>query len=115
MTATRVTPATRPSEGAGATKTGPPVNVVGDAAQGAHRGVQARAIGVRIRAAREARGWTQTDLADRTGYTQATISRWEGGHRDITAIDLLRVADALGVTAADLLPKAHCAPEGITP
>ncbi|MGH3867370.1 MAG: helix-turn-helix domain-containing protein [Pseudonocardiaceae bacterium] len=47
---------------------------------------------------REARGWTQHDLADRSGYSQPTISRLERGVsravRD-TAV-LADVAQALG-------------------
>jgi len=38
-------------------------------------------IGQRIKEAREARGWTQAELASRMGYkTWITISRLENGH-----------------------------------
>lgn len=53
---------------------------------------------------RRAIGWTQHDLADRSGYSQATISRLERGAsraaRD-TAV-LTDIADALGVPPAAL-------------
>ena len=40
-----------------------------------------KTIGQRIKAAREARGWTQAELAERLGYkTWVTISRLENGH-----------------------------------
>lgn len=36
-------------------------------------------LGARIRAAREAKGWSQVDLAAHLGLTTTTISRWERG------------------------------------
>jgi transcriptional regulator with XRE-family HTH domain len=36
-------------------------------------------LGERIRAAREAKGWSQVALAARLGLTITTISRWEHG------------------------------------
>lgn len=60
--------------------------------------------GTAVRLIRRAIGWTQHDLADRSGYSQATISRLERGAsraaRD-TAV-LTDLADALGVPPAAL-------------
>ncbi|MGA9311272.1 MAG: helix-turn-helix transcriptional regulator, partial [Pseudonocardiaceae bacterium] len=62
------------------------------------------AAGTVIRLIRQAHGWSQQDLADRSGYSQATISRLERGvsraTRD-TAI-LTDLAGALGVPSAVL-------------
>lgn len=62
------------------------------------------AVGTVIRLIRRAHGWSQQDLADRSGYSQATISRLERGisraTRD-TAI-LTDLAGALGVPSAVL-------------
>jgi transcriptional regulator with XRE-family HTH domain len=33
--------------------------------------------GKQLRAMRTRRGWTQAELADRTGYSAPSISRWE--------------------------------------
>ncbi|MGH8574849.1 MAG: helix-turn-helix domain-containing protein, partial [Gammaproteobacteria bacterium] len=41
--------------------------------------VAAGKTGTLIRLMRQALGWTQQDLADRSGYSQATISRLERG------------------------------------
>ncbi|MGH3769810.1 MAG: helix-turn-helix domain-containing protein [Pseudonocardiaceae bacterium] len=61
--------------------------------------VAAGEVGTVVRLLREAHGWTQQDLADRSGYSQATISRVERGvsraARD-TAV-LADLAGALGV------------------
>jgi transcriptional regulator with XRE-family HTH domain len=66
--------------------------------------VAAGAAGTVIRMIRQAHGWSQKDLADRSGYSQATISRLERGvsraTRD-TAV-LTDLAGALGVPSAVL-------------
>jgi transcriptional regulator with XRE-family HTH domain len=66
--------------------------------------VSAGAAGMVIRLIHQAHGWSQQDLADRSGYSQATISRMERGvsraTRD-TAI-LTDLAGALGVSSAVL-------------
>ena len=61
-------------------------------------------VGANIRVARQAAGMTQEDLASRLGCTQTAVSYWEAGKRDPGIPDLLRIAVALGVTAASLLP-----------
>jgi len=54
--------------------------------------------------ARRARGITQRQLAARVGITEATICLYERGNR-LPKIDrLLRLAGALNVDAAELLP-----------
>lgn|GEM_PF-2412608 len=53
-------------------------------------------IGERIRLAREDRGWTQAQLGEAIGYTQATIGNYELGRRHVGLDDLYKIADALG-------------------
>jgi transcriptional regulator with XRE-family HTH domain len=57
-----------------------------------------------VRLMRQALGWSQQDLADRSGYSQATISRLERGvSRAARDMDILAdVAKALGVPPAVL-------------
>lgn len=49
-----------------------------------------------IKAARQARGLTQRDLAKRLGCQNATIANIETGQRRIDVIELIVLADALG-------------------
>ena len=64
-------------------------------------------VGQRIRAIREARGWTQSDLAARLQRTQTAVSYWESGRRGLSLDDLVDVARVLGVPSAELLPDRH--------
>jgi transcriptional regulator with XRE-family HTH domain len=51
-----------------------------------------------LKAAREERGWTQTELAHRAGLEQTEVSKWEIGKlRDPPPAKAHRFADALGV------------------
>lgn len=65
------------------------------------------AVGAIVRAAREKTGMTQSVLGSKLGVTATAVSYWETGKRDIGIADLLRIADALGVTASSLLPVPH--------
>jgi len=63
-------------------------------------------LGARIRHHRTGLGMTLQDVADRTGRSKPAISRIERGAMN-PSIDTLRaLADALGVTAGDLLGGA---------
>ena len=54
-------------------------------------------IGGQLRAAREAVGLTQAQLAERLGCRQTLISRYERDLKMPTVPQLCRIADALGV------------------
>jgi transcriptional regulator with XRE-family HTH domain len=60
-------------------------------------------FGKRVREVREARRWTQEELADRSGLTSVQISRVERGAREIRLTTLLRLIDALDVNPDKLL------------
>lgn len=53
-------------------------------------------LSVRVKEAREAKGLSQSQLADRMGTQQSVIARLEGGGITPTLPTLKRVADALG-------------------
>lgn len=62
-----------------------------------------RALGARLRAARDAAGLTLKALAAATGLSQPFLSRLERGLVSASIANLLQVARALGVPLAELL------------
>ena len=52
-------------------------------------------VGARIRAAREAIGISQMELAERLEVEQGTVSRWENGDREPRLTTLAQIAAAL--------------------
>lgn len=55
-----------------------------------------------LRSERERLGVTQTELASRLGNTQTFVSKFERGERRIDAVELVEIAEALGVQPAKL-------------
>ena len=73
------------------------------------------AVGARIKRERRRRQMTQGDLGAKAGTHQSTISAVEAGDGDIRVGTLMKIAQALELTIADLLPgpaKGPQAPEG---
>ena len=62
-------------------------------------------FGGRLKAAREQLGLTQEAFAASTGFKISAISAFENGRRDPGLANLVRLADALGVTADQLLGR----------
>jgi transcriptional regulator with XRE-family HTH domain len=60
-------------------------------------------LGQRLRQAREQRGYTQEQLADRLGIGQQQIHRWEAGKSDPSSQAIADLARTLEVTADYLL------------
>lgn len=54
-------------------------------------------IGTRVRSARESRGYTQAQLAERLSVTAAFVAEAEQGETDIPLYQLMRIADLLMV------------------
>lgn len=63
----------------------------------------ARLLGHRIRDLRQHRGRTQMDFAYIVGMNVAHLGRIERGETNPTLETIVRLADALGVTASDLV------------
>lgn len=59
-----------------------------------------KAIGRALRAAREAKGWTQTQLGDALGVTYQQIQKYEGGTNRLALVTFLEACLALGIPAA---------------
>jgi len=58
---------------------------------------------LRIADARNARGWSQEQLAAAIGTTQQTVQRWETGQTDPQVSKVEAISAALGVTMSYLL------------
>jgi transcriptional regulator with XRE-family HTH domain len=56
-----------------------------------------RTFGAIIRDARRERGWSQTELGEKSGLSRPTIARVES-ERDVTTATLAKIAQALGLT-----------------
>lgn len=68
-------------------------------------------IGIRIRLERESRGWSLSDLAERSGVSRAMIHKIERGESSPTAMLLGRLSGAYGISMSTLIARAEM-PEG---
>jgi putative transcriptional regulator len=57
----------------------------------------------RIKEVLKEKGRSQVWLADELAVTVVTLSRWINGHRQITLVDLQRIAKLLKVPGKDLI------------
>lgn len=60
-------------------------------------------VGRNVRALRQARGMTQEQLAEESGFAQQYISDLERGRRNPTVVTLYELAQALKSTPIELL------------
>lgn len=60
-------------------------------------------VGSAIARRREAKGWTQAQLAEAAGLSQPYVSQVEAGTREPSLVVLRDLAKALGVTVDELL------------
>ena len=73
-----------------------------------------RAVGLWIKGARKARGWTQTDLGEYWGVTQANISLVEQGRHEISYarfLELCSIFEIDGVLATDQIEGLASGPK----
>lgn len=59
----------------------------------------------RLRHAREMRGWSQNELAERAGLPTSSVAHFEGGSRKPSFDTLRRIANGLEVTTDYLLGR----------
>jgi len=64
-------------------------------------------VGEEVKRLRQARGWTQEQLAVYAGSSQPTVNLLEAGKRNPSASTLEKLARALEVEVVDLFPKPH--------
>lgn len=65
------------------------------------------ALAARIRADRVERGWSLSDLAERSGVSKAMLSAIERGRASPTASLLVKIAAAYGMTLSSLIARAE--------
>ncbi|RUO58671.1 helix-turn-helix domain-containing protein [Pseudidiomarina marina] len=59
-------------------------------------------FGSNIRSLRRAQNMSQEDLADRSGLDRSYLGSVERGERNISLINILKIANALGISAKEL-------------
>jgi ribosome-binding protein aMBF1 (putative translation factor) len=64
-------------------------------------------FGANVRAARRRKGWTQEDLSGKAGLAVVQISRIERGTREVRLTTIVRLLDALEVSADELFAGLH--------
>jgi transcriptional regulator with XRE-family HTH domain len=60
-------------------------------------------VGEKLRAARQAAGMTQAQLAEAIGCKQKDVSRWEAGLIEPGVLTVKKMAQALGCSMDDLV------------
>jgi len=60
-------------------------------------------LGARVRACRDALGWSQETLAQQSGVHWTFIGQLERGRRNVSLHNLLKVAAGLGVDPGELV------------
>ncbi|RYG58238.1 MAG: XRE family transcriptional regulator [Alphaproteobacteria bacterium] len=60
-------------------------------------------LGAGVRAIRESAGLSQEALADAAGIDRSHMSRIERGRRNVSFLNVCRIADALGCKPSDIL------------
>ena len=65
-------------------------------------------IGMKIKQARIAHGWTQEELGNRIGVQKSAIAKWETGRvENIKRTSLVALAEALEISPADLIGRSE--------
>lgn len=70
-----------------------------------------KSLGLRVRAEREGRGWSLTELSERAGVSRAMIHKVERGESSPTAALLGRLCGAFGFSVSTLIARAEAGPE----
>lgn len=59
-------------------------------------------FGRRVRTLRDARGWSQEELAEKAGIHRTYIGGIERGLRNVALLNIVRIAHALDLSVSDL-------------
>lgn len=69
--------------------------------------MQKRQLGEWIKHLRELLGWSQRDLAEKSGVDQSRLSRFENGVRPLNTDEMENIANAFGLTLPQLMDVDH--------
>lgn len=72
-----------------------------------HMSLSRNAVGLAVRALRDAAARTLEDLAGAAGMTASSLSRTENGLRSVEFAEAVRLAEALGIGVTDFLELAQ--------
>jgi transcriptional regulator with XRE-family HTH domain len=75
----------------------------GERAATADPGLFASRVGDAVRRARQSHGWTQAELAERSGLSSNYVARLERGELGASLFVAHQLCDALGIDVSDLL------------
>jgi transcriptional regulator with XRE-family HTH domain len=67
---------------------------------------QLKRLGDAVRAARTARGMSQEALADAAGMDRSHMGKVERGERNVTLLNVAKIAAALGLKPSEILDQA---------
>lgn len=67
---------------------------------------QLAALGAQIRELRRAKGYAQEEFANEVGLDRSYYGGIERGERNVAALNLIRIARALGVDVGELFPPS---------
>jgi transcriptional regulator with XRE-family HTH domain len=70
-------------------------------------------LGANISVLRRAKGWTQSDLAERVGVDTETISRFERGVTLPSLLTLEKISQSLRAGVGDLLAESSAQPDDL--
>jgi transcriptional regulator with XRE-family HTH domain len=68
-------------------------------------GKEQRILSELLRSAREKAGLRQVDVADRLGWPQSAVSKYESGERRLDLVELRQVCEAIGIALVDLVKR----------
>ena len=60
-----------------------------------------------VRSARESKGWTQSQLAERMNVKKGAVGNWEIGKNMLPGEDMIRLAQVLDTTVTELLGETE--------
>lgn len=70
-------------------------------------------VGERIRTLRKTKGYTQESFAYASNLERANYGKYERGERNISVLNLVKIADTLGVEISELFPSMKALKQNI--